>query len=116
MVNVYLTQQAILDFENIALYSTEQWGKKVTEQYLKKFENALSLLAQQPNILKKKKEVSLGLWFYRVEKHFLVCDFIDDDIYVLAVKHGMMDLPKRLAELEPSLKKEVETLRKNLKK
>lgn len=40
----------------------------------------------------------------------MVCDLFGDHIYVLAVRHGSMDLPERIAELEPQLLQEAELM------
>jgi hypothetical protein len=47
-----------------------------------------------------------------VRRHFLVCSLVGSNIYVLAVKHGSLDLPKRLAELQPQLLEEAHLLHK----
>ena len=40
----------------------------------------------------------------------LVCDVIGDRIFVLALRAAVMDLPNRIAELEPQLVQEAELL------
>ena len=40
----------------------------------------------------------------------LICDVIAGQIYVLALGHASMDLPRRLAELEPQLVYEAQLL------
>jgi hypothetical protein len=43
-----------------------------------------------------------------VGRHFLVCSLFENCIYLLAVKPWNLDLPNRLAELEPKLLEETE--------
>jgi hypothetical protein len=47
-----------------------------------------------------------------VKQHFLVCALFDKEIYVLTVKHGAMDLPNRIREMEPQLLMEADMLHK----
>lgn len=40
----------------------------------------------------------------------IMCAVLGDSIFVLTIKYGAMDLPNRLAELEPQLPVEAEML------
>jgi len=110
MAYLALTRRALLDIEDIKSYSIEQWGEKVAGEYLQSIEDALNLLRQNPKLLKCKPHCSRSLSFYRVRQHFLVCALIKERVLVLTVKHGSMDLPERLHELEPLLIHEAECL------
>jgi toxin ParE1/3/4 len=112
MVYLGLSRRALRDIEEIRNYSVEHWGQKVAEEYLNGVEEALARLRESPNLLRTKPEFSRHLQFYRVHRHFLVCSTIGQSIYVLAVKHGSLDLPKRLAELEPRVLDEANLLHK----
>ena len=110
MAYVGLTRRALLDIQDIESVSIEKWGKDIAAEYLKNIENALNLLRENPQVLRAIPRVDETLQFYRVKRHFLVCIAYDDSIFVLTVKHGAMDLPNRLAELEPQLMQEAEIL------
>lgn len=110
MAGLALSRRAALDLVEIERYSIGQWGKKVAAGYLSEIENALRRLKEHPGLLRAKAEISENLKFYRVGRHFLVCAIEEENIYVLAVKHGAMDLPERIAELEPHLVREAEIL------
>ncbi|MCW1923187.1 type II toxin-antitoxin system RelE/ParE family toxin [Luteolibacter arcticus] len=105
-----LSRRAVLDLAEIERYSIEQWGKKVAADYLDDIEAALKRLKEAPGLLRARPELSENLKFYRVGRHLLVCALEGESIYVLAVKHGAMDLPERLAELEPHLVQEAGVL------
>lgn len=98
-----LSRRALLDLLEIESYSTEQWGEAVASQSIQSIEDALDLLRKHPDLLKTKENISQSLCFYRVRQHFLVCALFDESIFVLTVKHGAMDLPSRIAEIEPLL-------------
>lgn len=105
-----LSRRALRDLEDIERYTTEKWGKSVALQYLDKVQHALHLLETDPGLLASRPEFSNHLRFYRVEKHFLICAVDGTNVFVLAVRHGAMDLPSRVAELESTLEKEVAIL------
>ncbi|MEM1157516.1 MAG: type II toxin-antitoxin system RelE/ParE family toxin [Verrucomicrobiota bacterium] len=110
MAYLALTRRALRDIQEIKDYSCEQWGNQVADEYLSSIEDALNLLRQNPALLREKPNVSNSLCFYRVRQHFLVCTIIHEKVLVLTVKHGAMDLPERIYELEPLLIQEAEFL------
>lgn len=110
MAYLELSRRALRDIQEIETYSIEKWGKSVADEYLNSIEGALNLLRENPNLLRSKPNVSDSLCFYRVREHFLVCALIDDSVFVLTVKHGAMDLPNRIAELEQLLDQEADML------
>jgi toxin ParE1/3/4 len=94
-----LSRRALLDLDTIEGYSVGKWGRDVADQYMTMIQQALELLKEQPGLLRAKPEVSESLLFYRVKQHFLVCTLDEQNVYVLAVVHGSMDLPDRISEL-----------------
>ena len=71
-------------------------------------EEALGRIKENPGLLRESLQISEHLKLYRVGKHFLVCALVSENVYVLSVKHGAMDLPERLGELEPTHQQEGE--------
>lgn len=115
--SVHLTERALRDMAEIEGYSTEQFGKRVANQYLDKLESGLNRIAEEPGLLQEEPTFHDNLRFYRVEKHLLVCETsVEGKIFVLTVIHASMDIPSRLAELEPKLALEMEFLRAELKR
>lgn len=114
MSALYLTQRAERDLIAIEDYSLETWGPKVAAEYMQKFQAAFDLLAASPQLVRGREEFVDWLRFYRVERHWVVCAVLSDDIYVLAVRHGAMDLPRRLTELEPQLLDEAEIMHRRI--
>lgn len=111
---VLLTQRALADLCEIEEFSVLEWGRKTGEKYLDEIEAAISRIQETPGILRLEPEFSPGLYFYRIKKHFLVCDLQADFVIVLTLIHTSMDLPSRLLELEPRLAAEASLLRSRL--
>lgn len=102
------------DLDEIASYSARKWGERVADQYLGDLDAAIARLADSPGLLQERPDTSLRLRFHPVQEHVLVCDVIGKRIYVLAIRHAVMDLPRRIAELEPQLIHEVGLLTRQI--
>ena len=113
---VYLTARAVSDLREVEEYSISVWGSKVADRYLDEIDQAVGRLAVTPGLLRLEPEFSTGLYFYRVRKHFLVCDQRESIILVLSIVHTSMDLPTRIAELEPRLVVEASLMHQQLRK
>jgi plasmid stabilization system protein ParE len=108
---VALTERALREIEQ---FSIGRWGRKTADRYLQEISSAIDRISQNPALLTDAPWASTGLSFYRVQKHVLVCDYRAKRIVILTIFHSSMDLPARLAELEPQLFAEVEFLHSKL--
>jgi len=107
---IKLSRRATLDLVEIADYSVTRWGQRVADEYLDGFDCALEMLANHLDLLRDIPDLSAALKWYRVNQHYLICTVIELVIYVVTIKHGSMDIPSRLLELEPTLQREVEVM------
>ena len=110
-----LTHSALAAIDDIEQFSIENWGKRVAGRYIDDLEAGLLRIQDEPDLLRPHPEFHIDFCFYRVNKHLFVCDRQADRIIVLAVIHAAQDILERLAELEPTLKREVEILHEKLK-
>jgi len=114
---VHLTRRALSDIAAIESYSIEQFGKRVANQYVSKLEAGIQRVAENPELLREEKPFHSSLKFYRVEKHVFVCETgVQGKVIILTLLHASMDIPERLAELEPNLNLEAELLLKQLRR
>jgi plasmid stabilization system protein ParE len=113
---VRLTDRTLQDLIAIEEYSIATWGKKVAAKYMSDIESGLQRIADNPGLLREDPNLHECLYFYRVNKHLLVCDVQVRSIYVLTVINANMDIPEHLNQLEPTLKLEVEMLHQQLAK
>lgn len=111
---IKLTDRALYDLQEIENYSLQKWGRETADRYLEDIQTALSLLQESPDLLRHKSDISTQFKFHRVREHFLVCTKLKDVLFVLTIKHGQMDLPTRLGELEPTLVQEAVLLHQRL--
>ncbi|MCP4885573.1 MAG: type II toxin-antitoxin system RelE/ParE family toxin [Planctomycetaceae bacterium] len=112
-IALHMTQRSLRDLVAIEAYSVEQFGRRVANQYLDKLESGINRLKENPELLREEQPFHASLKFYRIEKHVLVCETgVLGKIIVLTLLDGSMDIPARLAELEPALVIEVAVLLK----
>ena len=116
MPKVKVSRRAAADIKDIKKFSIDRWGEKTATGYLESIEQALVRLGEDPEVLKSKEGCSPHFGFCRVRKHFIVATIIGDNIYILTVKHGAMDLPSIIGELEPQLLVEAKLLDQRLRK
>ncbi len=77
-VTLKLTDRAHYDLQEIEDYSFQRWGRKTANRYLEDIQTALSLLQENPDLLRNKSDISSQFKFYRVREHFLVCAKLKD--------------------------------------
>ncbi len=106
-MRVRLTRRALRDIGEIDEYSIERWGRRTATKYLEDIHAALVRIGERPTLLREHSELSEDLGFFRVREHLLVCEVMGTDLVVLAVLHGNMDLPRRVAEIELRLPEEL---------
>ena len=112
---IHLTHRALRDIAGIEAHSDGQFGKRVADQYVSKLEAGIQRIAENPELLRAEATFHASLRFYRIEKHLLACETgITGKIIILTVLHASMDVPSRLAELEPNLSLDIELLLREL--
>lgn len=114
---VHLTEGALRDIAGMESYSLEQFGQEVAAQYIGKLEAGIGRVSDNAELLREESLFHESLKFYRIEQHLLVCETgIEGKIIILTLLHASMDIPSRLAELEPKLSIEAEMLLTQLRR
>lgn len=115
MAEIYLTDRAMDDLQQIYHYSTEQFGVRVADQYLDDIQRVFQLLEEQPDLLNSRPQFSPYFQFFPARKHWLVCSKTENDfIFILTIPLAQNNLIERLIELEPTLADEAEALHRRL--
>ena len=112
MKRILLTSRALSDLQEIYEFSISEWGESTALKYMLGIEDCLKLLQENEGLLKSNKIISSRFMVYPVQKHFLICDVIDDAICVLTIRHTSINLLERLKKLEPTLEDEAKAIYK----
>lgn len=113
-IRIHLTEAALRDIEGIRVYSVKEFGKRVASQSITTLEAALTRISENADLLRSETDFDPAFQFYPAGKHLLACDRQAEGIVVLTVLHGSMDIPTRLAELQPTLAAETRMLHQKL--
>ena len=110
---VLLTDLAIADLREIESYSMDKWGTAQASKYLDAFDRFFRLVETEPGILLPIPDVE-ALLTHSVGSHVVVCTERNGDILVLTIVHASRDLVSHLDRLLPTLKFEVDKMKKRL--
>jgi plasmid stabilization system protein ParE len=111
-----IADRAIDDLRGIADYSRARWDAAKADEYLQLFEDAINRIRSDPSLLRVESDISSTYLLYRVHKYWLICDIVDDTVFVITIRHTSMDVRTRLNELQPVLTSEVRMLRSRIRK
>ena len=111
-----VSRRAFEDLEQINSYSLKMWGEYLVEQNLERCELALNMIKANPGLLRQKPEWCEYLKFYRAGQFLLVFTQLNKTLYLLTVKHEIMNLVDRMIELEPTLSEEVKLMHRVLRR
>jgi plasmid stabilization system protein ParE len=115
VAGLYLTRRVLTQFQKIRDDSVAKRGEKVASSYMQNIEDVLNMLAEYPNLLLQ-RDYAPHLRFYPVADYMLVCMTIDDDVYVLAIYYGGLDIARLMRRQEGMLLREAEILHQKVQR
>ena len=92
MPNYRLTPAAKSDLLEIWNYTVETWGEKQAEKYLQDIEVKLEKLAANPELGKRRSEISPGYYSFPGEKHIIFYLQSGNYIDIIGILHRRMDI------------------------
>lgn len=110
---VFLSDRALADLQEIESFTLGRWGENQAAKHLDLFDRFFGLLEFQPGILMHGPLIDT-LLTHTVESHVVVCTKWNDDVLVLTIVHTSRDIINHLDILLPTLKVEVELMKKRL--
>jgi toxin ParE1/3/4 len=96
MHNYRLTPSAKSDLIEIWNYTVETWGEKQAEKYLQDIEDKLNQLAVNPELGRRRPEISPGYYSFPIRKHTIFYLNSGRHIDIIGILHGKMDIDKNL--------------------
>ncbi|MGA7342547.1 MAG: type II toxin-antitoxin system RelE/ParE family toxin [Terracidiphilus sp.] len=90
MAKVRISSEAERDIDQIAAYTSEEWGWRRADQYLAKFEEGFDLLAKNPLIGRNSDSIRNGLRRFEISRHVVFYLISADGILVVRVLHQRM--------------------------
>ncbi len=97
MKNGYiLSQEADNDIEDIFEYGEYQYGTPQAIEYLLGLKNHFEVIAKNPDIGKKRKEIKDGLYSFPYSSHIIFYRKMNSYVRIIRVLYGGRDLMKFL--------------------
>jgi toxin ParE1/3/4 len=97
MAKYHLTNKAVDDLTNIWIYTLETWSEKQADKYYDLLILACFELAKNPNLERNYAMINLGVLGYKSGEHIIFYTIIaKNEIEVVRILHGMMDLKSKL--------------------
>jgi toxin ParE1/3/4 len=94
-----LTKKAVEDLSDIWNYTYDTWSEVQADKYYELIVTNFKELAGNPGLGRKYTEVNLNLMGYKTGRHIIFYQMLSpEDIEVLRILHGRMDLKNRLRE------------------
>lgn len=99
MAKYVLTSKAVEDLSNIWDYTYEIWSENQADLYYELILNACQDLAKSPEKGKKYEEIIKEIMGFRIGMHIIFFRQIGtNEIEILRILHGSMDLKNRIRE------------------
>ncbi|MCL4410741.1 MAG: type II toxin-antitoxin system RelE/ParE family toxin [Gammaproteobacteria bacterium] len=92
-----LTTAARKDLIDIGRFTTEKWGKRQRDKYLKQLDDAFELLARQPEIGRDADDIKPGYKKFSQGSHIIFYRAgTESKIVVIRILHNSMDVDQHL--------------------
>lgn len=92
-----LTTAARKDLIDIGRFTTEKWGKRQRNKYLKQLDDAFELLARQPEIGRDADDIKPGYKKFSQGSHIIFYRAgTESKIVVIRILHNSMDVDQHL--------------------
>lgn len=89
-----LSQAADADLDAIVRYTIKEHGTARTSDYFESLHETMLMLAEQPKLGKRRKEIEAGLRSFIFEHHTIFYRAMPDKIWVARILHSRRDFPK----------------------
>ncbi len=91
MLKIHKHHQAEQDLLNIWLYTFEHWGTDQADKYLDQIDNALTIIASNPDIGVNIDNIRQGYKKYQINEHILFYTATESTINVIRILGDDMD-------------------------
>ena len=92
-----LTAAARKDLIDIGRFTTEKWGKRQRDKYLKQLDDAFKLLSRQPEMGRDAKDIKPGYKKFNQGSHIIFYRAgTESKIVVIRILHDSMDVEQHL--------------------
>jgi toxin ParE1/3/4 len=95
-LKVVFREAALLDVEEIWLYTFETWSLEQADRYYELLMNEIAFLSKKPKSGKSINALRVGYYSAKMKSHFIFYKFSTTELDVVRILHESMDIPNRL--------------------
>jgi toxin ParE1/3/4 len=97
-MNFKISKEALIDLENIWLYTFENWSEEQADNYFKIIFEEIHYITENPYSGKNYSYVREGYFRSKVKSHFIFYRIKSDEkvIEIIRILHQKMDIENRL--------------------
>lgn len=100
-MNYVLTLQAEGDLRNIYIYGIENWGADKSQQYLKDLYSKFGLLADTPNMGRRRNEIGQNIQSFAHGSHIILYTQWERELAIVRVLHNSQDVTRAFNNYNP---------------
>jgi len=97
-LKVIFKEQAIIDLEDIWLFTLHTWSLKQADRYYNLILKEIEYLTIHPKSGKDQHQIRKGYWSSKVKSHVIFYRIYEKELEVIRILHERMDIPNRLEE------------------
>ncbi|WP_309387260.1 type II toxin-antitoxin system RelE/ParE family toxin [Cerasicoccus frondis] len=100
MKPITLTLAAVERLQQIWEYTDERWGEEQARRYLTGLHSSMEDIANSSRLghIRQMQVKGRVVQFFRYQQHFVYFTEKENEVVILSILHGAMDIRKRLAE------------------
>lgn len=92
MSSYSIRKGAVIDLENIWLYSYDEWGRSQADSYLEALLSRFDWLSNNPLIGKNRSDVKQGYYCFPEGMHLVFYTLSECGIDIIGIPHQTMDV------------------------
>ncbi len=97
-MNYKISRQALLDIENIWLYTFENWSIEQADRYYNLLMNEIEYIADNPTSGRDYGHVRKGYFRTKVKSHYIFYKVRKNGVEIIRILHQKMDIDFHLGE------------------
>ena len=98
MAKYFLSNKAVEDLSGIWNYTYNIWSEQQADNYYQQLIDCCSYISANPELGRCYDEIGSSILGYKAKQHIIFYRIVQQDIEVLRILHGRMDLKNRIRE------------------
>ena len=98
MAKYFLANKAVDDLSDIWNYTYNVWSEQQADNYYQRLIDCCGYISENPGLGKCYDEIDTGILGYKAKQHIIFYRVAQQNIEILRILHGRMDLKNRMQD------------------